>query len=94
MRVNEKAIEEVNKLFYSYLWNGKGDKIKRNVIINDYPSGGLRMINVDCFSKSLKATWVKKYLDEENQGKRKIFFDVELEMHGGPTALAGNWLNT
>lgn len=86
--------KETNFSKYSQLWNGKGDKIKRYVIINDYPSGGLKMIDVDCFSKSLQATWVKKYLDEENQGKRKIFFDVELEMHGGPTALAGNWLNT
>ena len=27
---NANAIKEVNKLFYSFLWNGKGDKIKRN----------------------------------------------------------------
>ena len=33
---NVKAIKEVNKLFYSFLWNGKGDKIKRDIIINDY----------------------------------------------------------
>ena len=51
------------------------------------------MIDVDCFSKSLKATWVKKYLDEENQGKWKLFFDLELEVHGGPITLTSN-LNT
>ena len=38
---------------------------------------------IDSFSKSLKATWIKKYLDEENKGKRKIFFDLELEFFGG-----------
>ena len=27
---NAKVIKEVNKLFYSFLWNGKGDKIKRD----------------------------------------------------------------
>ena len=51
------------------------------------------MIDVDCFSKSPKATWVKKYLDEENQGKWKLFFDLELEAHGGPITLTSN-LNT
>ena len=57
--LNVKAIKEVNKLFFAFLWNGKGDKIKRNTIINDYPNGGLKMIDIVSFSKSLKATWIK-----------------------------------
>ena len=81
LHTNVKAIKEVNKLFHSFLWNGKGDKIKRDIIINDYPTGGLKMIDIQVFSKSLKATWIKKYLDEENQGKWKYFFDLELERH-------------
>ena len=32
---NAKVIKEVNKLFYSFLWNGKGDKLSKT-IINDY----------------------------------------------------------
>ena len=28
LQTNEKVIKEVNKLFYSFLWNGKGNKIK------------------------------------------------------------------
>ena len=53
---NEKVIKEVNKLVFSFLWSVKADRIKRNVIINDYPDYGLKMIDVDCFSKSLKTT--------------------------------------
>ena len=26
-----------------FLWRGKGDKIRHNTMINDYPEGGLRM---------------------------------------------------
>ena len=73
--LNVKAIKEVNKLFFAFLWNGKGDKIKRNTIINDYPNGGLKMIGIVSFSKSLKATWIKKYLDAENRGKWKYLKD-------------------
>ena len=76
---NVKAIKEVNKLFFSFLWNGSGDKITRDIIINDYSNGGLKMIDIQSFSKSLKATWIKKYSDEENQGKWKYIFDRELE---------------
>lgn len=86
-----KIIKEVNKLFFSFLWNWKrtGDKIKRD-IINDYSDGGLKMIDVQSFSKSLKVTWIKKYLDDENDGKWKYFFDVELERFGGTTVFTGN----
>lgn len=33
---------------------------------------------------------LKKYLEVENQGKWKYFFDLELERHGGSIALASN----
>jgi len=63
LRTNEKAIKEVNKLLYTFLWNEKGDKIKRDIMdimINDYSNGGLKMIDIQSFNKSLKATWIKK----------------------------------
>ena len=56
-------------MFYHFLWNGKGDKIKRKVMINDPRNGGLKMIDLCSFNKSLKTTWVKKYLDTTNKGK-------------------------
>ena len=90
LHTNVKIIKEVNKLFFSFLWNGKGDKIKRDIITNDYANGGLKMIDIQSFNKSLKATWIKKYLDEENQGKWKYFFDIELERFGGTIVLTSN----
>ena len=32
LRTDVNAIKEAKKLFYTFLWNGKGDKIKRDVI--------------------------------------------------------------
>ena len=55
-------------MFYNFLWNGKGDKIKRNIMISDYSEGGLKMIDIASFYRSLKATWIKKFLDKENCG--------------------------
>ena len=48
------------------------------------------MIDIESFCKSLKVTWIKKYLDEKNQSKWKILFDLELEAFGGNAALTGN----
>ena len=62
-------LNEINKVFFNFLWNGKGDKIKRDIMIGDYSQGGLRMIDIQSFNKSLKTMWVIKYLDESNLGK-------------------------
>ena len=80
---NYKGLAEINDLLYTFLWNGKGDKIKRRVMINDLGAGGLKMIDISSFNKSLKITWIKKYLDNNNKGKSwKIFFDVDLKKYG------------
>ena len=85
--------KEVNKLFFSFLWNDKGDKIKRDIMTYDYSNGGLKMLDIESFSKILKAIWIKKYLDKENRGKWKLFFNLELEKSGGAIVLTSN-LNT
>ena len=41
------------------------------------------MIYIKSFNKALKSTWVKKYLDNDNQGKWKLHFDSELHNLGG-----------
>ena len=51
------------------------------------------MIYVESFNKSLTTIWIKKYLDKNNQGKWKLFFDLDLESFGGTAVLTGN-LNT
>ena len=77
------VIKEINSLSYEFLWGNKSDKIKRTEMINDYNKGGLKMIDLQSFNQSLKIKWIKGYLDENNQGKWKSFFDYYLEKHGG-----------
>ena len=68
----------------------KGDKIKRTVMINDYSEEGLKMIDIESFNKSLKTSWIKKYLDTENSSSWKSFFDLELRPYGGKEIFLGN----
>ena len=51
-------------------------------MINDLGAGSLKMIDISSFNKSLKITWIKEYLDNNNKGKWKMFFDVDLKKHG------------
>ena len=38
--------KEINCLLYGFLWDSKGDKIKRTEMINEYNKGGLKMIDL------------------------------------------------
>ena len=71
LQANHEAIKEINTIFYKFLWNDKGDKIKRKIMINDYSEGGLKMIDIASFNKSLKAKWIQKYLGPESSSKWK-----------------------
>ena len=59
-------------------------------MISDYSEGGLSMIDLISFNKAPNSTWVKKYLDSENHGKWKYFFDWQLQYYGGPVVFKGN----
>ena len=80
---NDSAINDIYSMFFSFLWDGNGDKIKRDIMISDYNNGGLRMIDIKLFNKALKSSWIIKYLDSENHGKWKLLFDLELQSFGG-----------
>ena len=41
------------------------------------------MLNLNTFNKALKLSWVRKYLDSENNGKWSLLFDSELQEFGG-----------
>ena len=90
LQTKYQALKELNEAFYHFLWDGKPDKVKRNVIINEYSDGGLKMIDLLSFNKSLKTIWIKKYLDKTNMGKWKLFFDLELGRYGGEAVFLGN----
>ena len=90
LQTNAQIIKQLNDLFFDFLWNSKDDKIKGNGITQNYGNGGLRMIDISSFNKALKSVLIRKYLDESNKGKWKLFFDAELEKLGGQTVFRGN----
>ena len=73
------VIKEINCLLYDFLWDSKGDKIKRTEMINEYNKGGLKMIDLQSFNELLKIKWIKGYLDDNNKGKWKSFVNHYLE---------------
>jgi hypothetical protein len=51
-------IRQLTSTSYSFIWDDKPDKVKKDLISQDYCWGGLKMINVKAFIQGLKLTWV------------------------------------
>ena len=66
---SSEHLKDMNNLLYQFLWDGKRDKIKRVEMINDYATGGPKMLDIQIFNRALKAKWIQKYLDSSNKGK-------------------------
>ena len=59
-----------NKLnhLYKFIWNGGNDRVKRDIICNDYDHGGLKMFDPLLFFQAQKSIWVKQLLDPNYSG--------------------------
>ena len=57
-----ELIKRLDILFFNFLWNLGPDRVKRSIIIKDLSAGGLRMVNINVFIKSLKITWLRRVI--------------------------------
>ena len=63
---NDNLIKEIEKIFFSYIWNNKNEKIARKNIIQNFRKGGLKMISVKSFMNSIKITWIRRIFYNPN----------------------------
>ena len=66
------VLNDLNKLLFNFIWDGKPDKIKREQMCANKLKGGLNMTNVYNFEKSLKLNWLKQIFT----GRTKIWLYI------------------
>ena len=76
----QQTIKRIEKSMYNFLWNGKPEKIKRDILTGDYEKG-LKMIDINIFIKSLKVSWLKRII--ENNGILNKLYLQNLQPFGG-----------
>jgi hypothetical protein len=54
--IPEKYKKEIESKCFKFIWKGKPDKVKRNTLIGDFEKGGLKMIDIESYFISLKAS--------------------------------------
>ncbi|XP_071176505.1 uncharacterized protein [Mytilus edulis] len=82
----ESKLNELNTLFFQFIWNGKPDRIRRSTLIGDIPQGGLNMMNIHYFNIYLKIGWIKRF-SSNLYGSWQSLLLKNLEQYGGERVL-------
>lgn len=43
----ERVIREIDKVISDFIWDGKGVRIAKEILENDYKDGGLKLVNLE-----------------------------------------------
>ena len=65
-------INELNNIFYKFIWSSKTPKINRKTLTLDYHLGGIKMVQLEHFIMALKITWVRRLI-KKNTPWVKLF---------------------
>jgi hypothetical protein len=76
---SEQFMAEVEKTLCEFIWNGKREKIKRQVLKNSISNGGIKFPGLRLKDKSLKIAWLKRLITVDN--KWNIFYTSQLQMN-------------
>ena len=69
-------LEDINKLLFNFLWDGKRPKIASKVIENNVEYGGLKMPNIFLKVKAWQMSWLLRAVKKPNSGWLLIINDI------------------
>jgi hypothetical protein len=70
------VIQEIDKIFFNFLWNGASNKVAKHIIIKTIDQGGLKMIDISCKIKALNVSWIKRAITNPNCSWKLIMDDI------------------
>ena len=68
------TILSLNRIFFNFIWQSPIDRIKREVLYQDYFNGGLKMVELNNYINALKIGWIRRLITTNS--KYKILFET------------------
>ena len=72
INVPKDIAKTVKGKLFSFLWNKKRDKIKRESLHQDYDNGGIRMPDIDLMIKAMRLAWIARLLKHGNLNWKSV----------------------
>ena len=63
----------LHRTIYTYIWNSKREKVKRNVCIKSEREGGLGMVDLILKANSLRLIWINKFFNADDAMWKTLF---------------------
>ena len=61
------CINDLNNTFSKFLWSGKPPKWRKEILEGEICYGGLKLHNISLFDKSLKLSWLRRYIGSNSK---------------------------
>ncbi len=81
-KIPKAFFNQLNKLFFKFIWNGGNDRVKRDYMCNDYFQCGLKMVDASAFALAQKMSWVKLLFDNKFDSVWKTMELTSIESYG------------
>ena len=78
-----QRVKRIEKLMYEFIWDGKPEKNKRDIVTMGYKSWGLKMIGLVNFISALKICWIKRMIEADNDVILNKIYINNLSSFGG-----------
>ena len=73
---SEEELKNLERLLFEFVWAGKRDPVKRAKVIQGYSHGGLNMLDVRAFTKSMKLSWLKRLFAANTTWQKVINYEL------------------
>ena len=68
LHIHKAYITKIQSSILKFIWKEKQDKIKREVLCQDYERCGLRVTHVETLCKALRLAWIQRFLKRDSRG--------------------------
>jgi len=66
--IHKDYIAKIQSSIFKFIWKEKQDKIKSEVLYQDYERGGLRVTHIETLCNALCLAWIHRFLKSDSQG--------------------------
>ena len=64
---SDEIINTLQKQLFSFIWQSSTDRIKREILMQDYSKGGLKILNIKNYIVALKTTWIRRLVTKDSK---------------------------